>query len=223
MNLVDPRRYQNILFDCDGVLLNSNKVKTEAFFKAAKTYGDQAAGKLVQHHLENGGVSRHLKFKYLLTEIVGIEATENKIKKLLDIFSEEVEKGLAACETVQNLEILRDVCNRSGWAVISGGEQKELRKTLEIRGLANFFDIGVYGSPDTKEEIVEKYVLPYIFNSPTLYIGDSKYDYEIAVRYGFDFLFVKDWSEWTGWKDYHRGYKFSVADNLENWINFVRE
>lgn len=223
MNLVDPRRYQNILFDCDGVLLDSNKVKTAAFFQVAKTYGDKAARKLIQHHLENGGVSRYLKFKYLLTEIVGIEATENKIEQLLDKFSEEVEKGLAACETVPNLKILRDVCNRSGWAVISGGEQKELRRKLQTLSLTNLFDMGIYGSPHTKEEIVEKYLQPKIANSPTLYIGDSRYDYEIAARYGFDFLFVKDWSEWASWRDYHSGYKFSVVDNLENWINVFKE
>lgn len=47
-----------LVFDCDGVVLNSNRIKTEAFRVVAAPYGDAAAGALVQYHLAHGGISR---------------------------------------------------------------------------------------------------------------------------------------------------------------------
>ena len=55
----------SIVFDCDGVLLNSNKIKTQAFYKCALPYGEKYATMLADYHIENGGISRNYKFKYL--------------------------------------------------------------------------------------------------------------------------------------------------------------
>ena len=70
MITVDPRRYSTLLFDCDGVILDSNRLKTSAFFTAALPYGMRAAEALVEYHRENGGISRYRKFTYFLQEIV---------------------------------------------------------------------------------------------------------------------------------------------------------
>ena len=32
----EMKRYKSLIFDCDGVILNSNKIKTEAFRKILK-------------------------------------------------------------------------------------------------------------------------------------------------------------------------------------------
>ena len=60
------KKYQNLIFDCDGVILNSNKIKTNAFFAVALPYGQTAAQALVDYHLQNGGISRYRKFEYFL-------------------------------------------------------------------------------------------------------------------------------------------------------------
>ncbi len=56
MTLAD---YSTLIFDCDGVILDSNRVKTAAFFSAASPYGELVAAKLVEHHVAHGGVSRY--------------------------------------------------------------------------------------------------------------------------------------------------------------------
>lgn len=58
--------YKTLVFDCDRVILNSNKVKTEAFYQSALAYGEQAAQALVEYHIANGGISRYKKFAYFL-------------------------------------------------------------------------------------------------------------------------------------------------------------
>ena len=60
--------YKTIIFDCDGVILNSNKVKTQAFFDLAKPWGIQAQNMLTDHHVNNGGISRHKKIAHLLSK-----------------------------------------------------------------------------------------------------------------------------------------------------------
>ena len=60
--------YKSLVFDCDGVVLDSNVVKTEAYFRTAKNLGatDVQAQALVDYHIELGGISRYHKFNYYL-------------------------------------------------------------------------------------------------------------------------------------------------------------
>ena len=59
--LIDINKYDCFIFDCDGVILDSNKIKTEAFFSLALPYGKGIAKLLVDYHTQNGGISRYLK------------------------------------------------------------------------------------------------------------------------------------------------------------------
>ena len=47
----DFKRYHSLIFDCDGVILNSNQIKSDAFYNVAKQFGDIAAKKLLKFHL----------------------------------------------------------------------------------------------------------------------------------------------------------------------------
>ena len=53
-----------IIFDFDGVILDSVDVKTKAFKQMYSIYGDDVMRKVVDYHLLNGGISRYKKFKY---------------------------------------------------------------------------------------------------------------------------------------------------------------
>ncbi len=77
---IDIHDYKTIIFDCDGVILNSNKIKSEAFRIVASQYGDKEARKLVTYNKENGGVSRYVKFNYFINEII---TTKNKLNQIL--------------------------------------------------------------------------------------------------------------------------------------------
>ena len=94
---VDVSQYATLVFDCDGVVLNSNKVKTTAFYNAALPYGESAALALVKHHKKHGGISRYNKFEYFIETIVGEKVEKKNMRKLLDVYAEEVCKGLLLC------------------------------------------------------------------------------------------------------------------------------
>ena len=40
------------------------------------------------------------------------------------------------------------------WLVASGGDQAELHDVFEKRGISHLFNGGIFGSPDTKEQIL---------------------------------------------------------------------
>ena len=79
---IDIKQYKSIVFDCDGVVLDSNVVKTEAYFRTAKNLGasDRDAQALVDYHVRLGGISRYHKFDYYLREILQQTATQDAIK-----------------------------------------------------------------------------------------------------------------------------------------------
>ena len=51
--MINLDHYQTIIFDCDGVILNSNFQKIEAYRNAALEFGasKEQAESLVQHHV----------------------------------------------------------------------------------------------------------------------------------------------------------------------------
>ena len=79
----------NIIFDFDGVIINSHKTKTLAFYHIFKVYGKKIALKAKKFHLSNIGKSRYFKFNYIFKNILKLKLTKQKIKSLdknFDIF-----------------------------------------------------------------------------------------------------------------------------------------
>ena len=194
--------YKALVFDCDGVILNSNKVKTEAFYNAAKEYGHQAARALVDYHVEHGGVSRFRKFEYFFTDILKKDYSANELNSIISNYAEEVRNGLLKCEIVSGLDNLREATKNATWLVASGGAQDELREIFEIRGLVHFFDGGIYGSPTAKDIIVEQQLANGNIQQPALFLGDSRFDHVAANQFDLDFVFITQWSEFTELEDY---------------------
>ncbi|ELJ8486933.1 HAD family hydrolase [Vibrio cholerae] len=191
MNLT---QYQTLVFDCDGVVLNSNKVKTDAFFKAALPYGEAAAHKLVDYHVSRGGISRYKKFEWFVQQVV-VGKSGPDLSQLLEAYANEVRHGLLTCEIASGLAELRANTQHCNWLIVSGGDQQELREVFAERGIAELFDGGIFGSPDSKESILDRELATENIKQPALFLGDSKYDYQAAQTAGLDFIFLSQWSE----------------------------
>lgn len=188
-------RYKTIIFDCDGVVLNSNRIKTNAFYHAALPYGEEAANNLVIFHIKNGGVSRYKKFEYFLENLVPSNQRGPTKDELLSSYAEYVWEGLLQCEVSPNLDELRRHTSHARWMIVSGGAQEELRELFRVRKLESLFDGGIFGSPDTKEIILERESLRGNIEGPAIFLGDSSYDLIVAGKAGYDFIFISAWSE----------------------------
>ena len=80
--------------------------------------------------------------------------------------------------------------------------------------LLDLFDGGVYGGPMTKDEILSSLIKENNWEFPALFLGDSKYDYEVANRANLDFLFVSEWSDFKEWRNYSNKNKILSIKSL---------
>lgn len=211
------KNYKTLVFDCDGVILNSNKVKTDAFYKAALPYGEAAAQALVDYHTSHGGISRYKKFALFLEELVPLHAKGIEgpgLEELLESYANFVKDGLLNCEVAEGLTELRQALPNTNWLIVSGGDQAELREVFATRGLDKLFNGGIYGSPDTKDEILTRELASENIQHPALFLGDSKYDYQAAHAAGLDFVFLHGWTEVKDWQEWTVKNKIKVVKNL---------
>lgn len=206
--------YCSLVFDCDGVVLNSNHVKTEAFYQAALPYGEAAAQALVDYHVANGGISRYRKFDYLLGHILGLPSTPESLNALLTRYAALVHDGLRSCAVAPGLHTLRAQLPSANWLIVSGGDQEELREVFAVRELSALFDGGIYGSPDAKDMILARELGRGNIRMPALFLGDSRFDHQCATAAGVDFVFLSGWSEFKGWPEYFLANPVAVRESL---------
>ena len=220
---IDITKYKTIVFDCDGVVLDSNVIKTEAYFRTAKTLGatDVQAQALVDYHVNLGGISRYHKFDYYIREILLQPVTETAIQALLDDFGKELETGLMQCDLAKGLFDLRIATANANWMILSGGDQQEIRNLFAKRKIDHMFDGGLFGSPDNKDEVLAREIANANIQLPALFLGDSKYDYEAANRAGLDFIFLSDWTEVPDWQEFCSANKIVILRNIAQLVSLI--
>ncbi|WP_445357564.1 HAD family hydrolase [Microbulbifer sp. ANSA002] len=217
----DISAYETLVFDCDGVVLHSNSVKTQAFYQAVLPYGKAAAESMVDYHLANGGVSRYKKFAYFFEYILpelALRCSGPGLDVLLKTYAEEVRQGLLSCDIVSGLAQLRKKTINARWLIVSGGDQEELRNVFSQRGLEGLFDGGIFGSPHTKDEILSRELANGNILKPALFLGDSKYDYQAASGAGLDFVFLSGWSEVADWQRWVMHNKINVREAINDFV-----
>jgi phosphoglycolate phosphatase-like HAD superfamily hydrolase len=205
-------KYKTLIFDCDGVILDSNKLKTQGFYKAVMSDGSTYADALVNFHLRNGGISRYKKFSHYLSSIN--KKSNLSLDFLLSKYKAHVFCGLLSCDVSLGFEEFIISVEKSHNMVISGGDQAELKVVFGKRSISHFFDGGIFGSPLDKEEIIRTQISNGNLIFPAVFFGDSKYDYEVASKFGIDFIYLSDLSEITNKESW------IIENNLDHFANF---
>ena len=201
------KKYKSLIFDCDGVILNSNKIKTDAFRKAFKKYNLNAVDEFIDYFKNNGGTSRYILIEKFLKEILpkyieNRQFNKDELSMLIRNYSIQCKDSLLKCEVTKDLSNLRKVSGNIPWLIVSGGDQCELREVFSKKGLTSFFNGGIFGSPDKKIDIIKREIANGIIKLPALMLGDSKIDHIAAKSNNIDFLFVYNWTDYKSYKDY---------------------
>lgn len=170
-----------LVFDCDGVILDSVGIKTEAFARLAEPYGDEARDRMVMYHGTHGGVSRYLKFAWFFREILNREITAEESADWGRKFERYALDSVRKCSMIPGaLETLQRWQGVLPMYVCSGAPDAEVKMVLQERGLNSLFT-GIYGSPPIKTQLLGKIISAAgIMPEETLMIGDAGTDRDAA-------------------------------------------
>ncbi len=167
----------NVIFDFDGVILNSHKIKTQAFYNIFKPYGKNIALKAKKFHTANIGKSRYFKFKYILEKIVNSKTTKKEIQlldKKFDLFVDRKLKKLSPSKYL--IRFLKNSKNSKKIYISTGTPQNKIIKILKSKNLLKYFN-KVYGAPHSKINHIKRIKKN---NGKCVFIGDSYEDFNAA-------------------------------------------
>ncbi|HNR11223.1 MAG TPA: HAD hydrolase-like protein [Nitrosomonas europaea] len=182
--------WQAIIFDFDGVIVESGDIKAQAFAELYRHHGETIAQAAVTYHRANGGMSRYLKFHYFQQNLLNYPPLTKEEEQELDRrFSELVMNAVISCQPVTGAEaLLHRMVDQIPLFVASGTPESELRMIVEQRGLSRYFT-EVRGSPRLKETLIADILSAYpLVPERVLMIGDALVDYESAHQNGIAFL-----------------------------------
>ncbi|WP_425639470.1 HAD family hydrolase [Algoriphagus yeomjeoni] len=184
------KKYKVILWDFDGVILDSMPVRELGFRKVLESYPKDAVEKLIQFHHRNGGWSRYVKFRYFFEKILEVPVKQEMIDELCGEFSVIMLELLSSKDLLINdsLDFIKKNSSFQEMHIVSGSDQIELRKLCHQLEIAHHFK-SISGSPTPKTELVNNLlkILPFE-SSELVLIGDSKNDLEAANLNGIDFI-----------------------------------
>lgn len=187
--------WEAVFFDFDGVILDSVDVKTKAFAKMFRKYGLEVEKKVVEYHLNNGGVSRFDKFRYYYEKILNKPVNEEIIKTLSKQFSYLVVDEVLVSPFMPGAKECLENLKRKGIPcyIVSATPYEEINLIVEKKDLKKYFK-EVHGSPRKKWGICQEIINRKKYNPQNcLFIGDAMSDYEAAQKNIIYFLgIVKD-------------------------------
>ena len=182
-------RTDALIFDFDGVLVESTDVKTNAFAAIYRHYGEDTANKAVAYHLEHAGISRHVKFSHLHQTLLGIRLSGEEIARLGVQFSRLVLDAVVAAPWVPGAREFLDAHHATlPLFVASGTPDEELKTIVAKRGMQRYFR-STHGTPETKGEIIAGIINRHGFNPrEVLIVGDAIADLNGAQQAGARFI-----------------------------------
>jgi phosphoglycolate phosphatase-like HAD superfamily hydrolase len=182
-------KYNFILWDFDGVIIDSNPARVLGFKKVLADFPKDQVEKLLDFHHQNGGLSRYVKFRYFYEIIRGEKVEEEEVQNLAMQFSVIMKEILANPNLliIDSLSFIKKNYSNVPMHIVSGSDGIELRYLCNQLGISQYFK-SISGSPTPKIELVKQLIdSNSILNLETCLIGDAGNDFDAAMRNGIDF------------------------------------
>jgi phosphoglycolate phosphatase-like HAD superfamily hydrolase len=178
-----------IVFDCDGVILESTDIKTEAFRALFEQDHPDRIPEILDYHVRHMGISRHVKFRHICTEILGERYTARREAQLAARFASLVLDRVLKCPVVRGArEFLRGQKGLRRLSVASGTPHEELELILRRRRFLGYFE-RAWGSPAKKPDVIRRVLRDGPFRKgEVVFVGDAESDWRAAKETGVRFV-----------------------------------
>lgn len=192
------KTYDFVVFDCDGVILQSNQVKSNAFAAALEGEPADAIAAFVAYHKAHGGISRYQKFAHYFEHMQPRDDAKVATQQALGKYASIVQAELLTCALIPGIEAYLQHLQHAGiaCAVNSGGDEQELHGVFAARGLAPYFQ-HIFGSPTGKQDNMQRLKDLGFMQGNGVMFGDSKSDWLAAQAFDLDFVFITHETEWN--------------------------
>ena len=182
------KKLKVLALDFDGTLVESNKIKDNAFYSIFGEWPEHRDA-MMKWHLANNTMVRQDKFRYFVEVILGQQGDYELIEKLTNKFSELSYKAIVDCSMVDGAQEFLDAFrNKVQMLLVSATPHNELKKILKARRLTRYFK-EIQGGPINKVEVFKKFIsVKKISPDEMLYIGDSPEDLQAAKTLGSHFI-----------------------------------
>lgn len=200
-----PSDFDVILWDFDGVIIDSNTVRELGFRQVLKEYDSEKVDQLIDFHNANGGWSRYVKFRYFYENILKRPISDDKVQELANSFSSIMldnlpNPGLLIAETVRFIQKMH--LRGKQMHIVSGSDVNELKSLCEELGLSKYF-LSINGSPTPKSELTRLIIQSSNLKTDNFcLIGDAINDYDAARENAITFF----------------GFNNKALSNLGNYI-----
>ncbi len=188
--MINFSRFKSVLWDFDGVLMDSMPVRDKGFERVLSDYPEEQVGQLMRYHRKNGGLSRYVKFRYFFEEIRGERIDDERVQKFAEQFSEVmmqylVDKKLLIADSI---DFVKTYYRTVPMHIVSGSDGNELNEICRQLDIARYF-VSIHGSPTPKTKLVNDLITNYAYlRSETVLIGDSINDAQAAQANSIGFL-----------------------------------
>ena len=177
-----------VVFDFDGVIIDSAEIKTRAFQQLFAAYPDKVE-EIVDYHKRNAGISRYVKFRHFYENMLGKSLSAAEEVQLGEEFSQIVLQQILAAPLVPGAgEFLSQNQDHYDFFVASGTPEDELRYIMDHRNLSHLFR-EIHGTPKSKVEIIEDVLRRYSYGrEEVVFVGDAESDRAAANKAGVFFI-----------------------------------
>lgn len=182
-------RFDAIVFDFDGVLVESTDVKARAFGAMYAKYGPEIEQRVIHYHLAHAGISRYVKFKVWQEDFLNVPYHEADGVNLSEEFSRLVVDAVVAAPYVPGAyDFLEAYHKKLPLFVASGSPEDELLEIMARRKMLGYF-CAVRGTPATKGQILSHIMRSRGYEpARVLMVGDAIADFRGAREAGAVFI-----------------------------------
>lgn len=177
-----------IIFDFDGVLIESVAIKTEAFREVFSKWPDKV-DEIIAYHIKNMGISRFVKFRYFYENVLNEPYSEAVGAEMGRQFSEIVANKVKQAPFVTGAkEFIEMNFEKYFLYIASGTPEKELLDIISTKSINEYFR-GIYGTPASKHDIIMKILEAFhLQRQEAIFVGDAESDQIAAMTAGLRFV-----------------------------------
>tara|TARA_Y100001970_G_C14013354_1_gene739662 strand:+ start:204 stop:842 length:639 start_codon:yes stop_codon:yes gene_type:complete len=202
-----------IIFDFDGVILDSNNSKKDAFVECYDELNDNLKEKIAKYHLKNLGVNRYIKIENIEKKILKNKNWKIDKEEKINNFSKIVKKKVLDSKFIPGvLNTIKRLNKDNDLFICSATPEKELVYICKKKKIFKYFK-KIYGSPKSKKDILLNIMEKNKnLEKNFIYIGDAISDYNLAKDLKIKFISINN-------KIFNK--KMNIL-NMKNFLNFEK-